>query len=102
MYRAGSSPTRVNLVAEDSLLLAGLRRAATEVGMEIVEGETEADLRLRSNGIGVPHPALDVEIHPDRVVVTVTQTPTSEVWTDLDALIEELGPGREYIRTRGN
>jgi hypothetical protein len=67
--------------------------------MEIVEDDAEAQLRLRSSGAGVPHPALDVEIHPDRVIVTVTEIPTARVWMDLDALLEQLGPGRENLRT---
>jgi hypothetical protein len=98
MYRAGSSPTRVNLVAQDSLQLAGLRRAATEVGMEITEDDAESQLCLRSCGVGVAHPTLDVEIHPDRVVVTVTQTPEARVWMDIDAILEQLGSAREGFR----
>ncbi|HEV8066083.1 MAG TPA: hypothetical protein VGP46_14680 [Acidimicrobiales bacterium] len=91
---------RLSIDAPDRLQLAGLRRAAEEVGLvEASAGEGaevppldegESDIGLRAEGSGSPHPLLDVVVQADRVRIGVSRAPDAETWERLRQFIDVL------------
>ena len=90
MYLADTSMTTGNLEAENSLLLAGLERAAELANIQVVKDKETATLSLRSAGSGVPHPRLDIVIDFDRVVIAISQQPSQSSWTAIYSLLSHL------------
>lgn len=78
------------LSADNDLLLAGLRRAADRANLSVAGKLEEASLSLRSEGEGVPHTHLDVQIGADRIVVTMDRQPSPAAWETIYELLGDL------------
>jgi hypothetical protein len=80
--------------AENPVLLAGLQRVAAIVGLAEAPTAGEADLALRSAEGGRRHPVLDVRCSEASVVVTITEQPSSDLWSVIFDLVGHLVPTR--------
>ncbi len=90
MYLANRTMTTANLEADNSLLLAGLERAAELANIEVVADKELAMFSLRSAGAGVPHPHLDIAIDFDRIVISISRQPSPSSWTAIYSLLGHL------------
>jgi hypothetical protein len=90
MYLADTSMTTGNLEADNSLLLAGLERAAELANIQVVTDRETATLSLRSAGSGLPHPRLDIAIGFDCIVISMSQQPSPSSWAAIYSLLGHL------------
>jgi len=90
MYLADTSMTTGNLEADNSLLLAGLERAAELANIQVVTDKETATLSLRSAGSGLPHPRLDIAIDFDCIVISMSQQPSPSSWAAIYSLLSQL------------
>jgi hypothetical protein len=90
----GDATTRLSITAPDSLQLAGLRRAAEEVGLldslEERHSAGKASIHLRAAGSGSPHPLLDVVVEAECVRIGVSRAPDAQTWELLRRFIDVL------------
>ena len=82
--------TTGNLEADNSLLFAGLERAAELANIQVVTDRDAATLSLRSAGSGWPHPRLDIAIDLDCIVISVSQLPSPSSWAAIYSLLGHL------------
>jgi hypothetical protein len=92
VYRPSTPGIGAKFEASDPLLLAGLKRAAALVGIGEVP-DSEADLALRTKGVGTRHRVLDIACEGDAVVITLTRQPPLTSWLVLFELIGHLTMG---------
>lgn len=78
------------LEADNSLLLAGLERAAALANIQVVTDKETATLSLRSAGSGLPHPRLDIAIDFDCIVISMNQQPSPSSWAAIYSLLGHL------------
>ena len=91
MYSVRGRPARATLDAPNPLLLAGLQRAAHQVGLEVVSEDGSADLSIRSVSSGTPHTRLDIAISDDSVVLSAEIPIDPDVWATIYRLLVEIG-----------
>jgi hypothetical protein len=89
VYERSRSPLPTRVVADSSLLRAGLERAARMAGLTPVAATEPALIGLHCDGDTTDAP-VDVRAGLDRVTVTIVGDPEPETWAALRALTHEL------------
>jgi hypothetical protein len=99
MYSVSDRPARAVLTAHNSLLGAGLKRIARQVGLDVVPQGERADLSIRTAGAGIPNPNLDIAVGHHSLVVTVALPFDHDNWELVHLLVEEIGASTDGVAT---
>jgi hypothetical protein len=97
MYSVCVRPARATLAAPNSLLAAGLSRAAHQAGLEVVDEGKAAELSIRCGDWGSANPNLDVAMDEKSAVVTVKLPIDPGVWEIVGRLLQGVGSGGTEI-----
>jgi hypothetical protein len=99
MYSVSDRAARAVLTAHNSLLGAGLKRIARQVGLDVVPEGDRADLSIRTAGAGIPNPNLDIAVGHHSLVVTVALPFDPHNWELIHMLVEEIGANTDGVKT---
>jgi len=97
MYSVCGRSARTTLAAPNSLLTAGLRRAADRVGLDVVADDESADVSVRIITPGRVNPRLDIVIDEHSVVMTAALPVDPAALETVFRLLEEIGGDRDPI-----
>jgi hypothetical protein len=99
MYSVSDRAARAVLTAHNSLLGAGLKRIARQVGLDVVPEGDRADLSIRTVDAGIPNPKLDIAVGHHSLVVTVALPFDPDNWELIHLLVEEIGASKDSVET---
>src|ERR1700688_317793 len=90
MYQSAPSQARAHVVGDSPLLRAGLKRAASQVGMVVVDEGEDATVTLRHSESQSATTAVAVTVKPGQVKISLATPPTALEWDALRRLVDEV------------
>jgi hypothetical protein len=91
--RADAPPElQVVLSAETALARVGLEQAALDAGLMVSVDGSHCVASIRTAGVGLPHPDIDICTDGSHVTVTFGNGPSAQLWLALGRLIHSLLP----------